>query len=120
MIHGFEDETAALTPKERLLVGDFIKGMTGRSKKDIVTADEIIRRMRGKGIRLSGPRVRKIINYIRAHGLVKNLVATSKGYYVETDQEELKKYVGGLVERAQAILQVANSFGFGHYIIDKP
>jgi hypothetical protein len=60
-------------------------------------------------IRLGGARIRKIINYIRTKGFVPNLIATSKGYYVSTDPEEVRKYIYSLRQRSNAIARIADA-----------
>ena len=68
------------------------------------------------GIRFGSARVRKIINHIRLHGMVKDdagqtlcLVASSKGYHVSDNAEEIRKYVYSLRQRAHAIQEVAKA-----------
>lgn len=112
MIIGFEEETQPLTTEEMTLVSRFAKGLQDRiGEEKAVTSDRIIRTLKGEGYPgINGPRVRKIINYIRTKKLLKNLVATSKGYYIEPDPEKVRLYVAGLKARAEAILAVANSY----------
>lgn len=59
------------------------------------------------GLSITGARMRKIINWIRTKGLIPNLIASSAGYYVSNDPEEIDKYVFSLKQRAHAILHVA-------------
>ena len=54
--------------------------------------------------KVSEPRIRKCINYIRINGLVPHLIANSRGYYVATTVEEVDKYANSLKDRATAIL----------------
>jgi len=111
MINGFEYETGPLDDTELQMVAQFVKGFSGKIGADnAVTSDQIIFGMKARGYKITGARVRKIIHYIRIKGLVKNLVATSKGYYIETDPDKIKEYVNGLKQRAAAITAVANSY----------
>lgn len=113
MINGFEEETGPLTPSEMMMVGWFATSFSYHiGENQAVTSSKIIRAYNSnhKDNLMSGPRVRKIINYIRTCKLVKNLVATSKGYYIENDPDKLKEYVNSLRQRADAILEVANSY----------
>lgn len=111
MIPGFEDITAKLSEEELshipLMVEAFKKKI---GEGSAVTADTITRNYKRMGVKMEGPRVRKIVNYIRMKGLLPNLVATSKGYYIEPDPVKLKKYVMGLKMRAKAINAVADSY----------
>jgi hypothetical protein len=115
MITGFEEETQPLTEEEHAIVRLFVNSFTRRApgEANAITSQEIIAKMELVGCRMTGARVRKIINYIRINKLVRNLVATSKGYYVESDPEKIREYVKGLKERAAAILAVAESFDVG-------
>lgn len=111
MIHGFDDITHELTQEEMELLPVFVKGLSSKLGEDrAVTSGEIIRAMEIKGISLTGARIRKIINYIRVKKLVRNLVASSKGYYVEMDPKKILEYRKGLLARAKAIEEVAMTF----------
>lgn len=109
MINGFEEETAPLTDYEKTLVKHFVKGLENR--KDPVSNTNMIKGLKLMGIKdITPARVRKIINYIRMNHIVRNLVASSKGYYVENDPKKLKEYINSLHQRADAILAVARSY----------
>lgn len=112
MIEGFEYITADLTDSELKLVAKFVKGFQDKiGVFKAVKSQKIISGFKKEyNIDLSGARVRKIINYIRINGLVPNLVATSKGYYIEPSPTKRKAYVNSLHQRAHAILAVAKSF----------
>ena len=77
-----------------------------------VTSAEIIRVLKAEpyNFKINGARVRKVINYIRLNGIVRNLVATSKGYYIEQDPKAVELYKQSLRERIGAIEAVLNSF----------
>lgn len=123
MLHGFEDITAELTPDELALVPLFVKGFGDKlGEENAVTSKQIIRSLEKRRINaiqsgedampvtVTGPRIRKIVNHIRMHGLVRNLVATSRGYFIETDPSKIAKYKQSLKARAKAINAVADSF----------
>lgn len=59
-------------------------------------------------IQLSQIQMRKIINYIRTEGIVKNLAADWEGYWIEKDTLKVMKYIKSLELRAKAIMNVAN------------
>lgn len=111
MIEGFETETAALSEREKDMVALFVEGFKNHvGANRAVTAGKIAGGVEAKtGIFLSGPRVRKIINHIRLHGLVPNLIATSRGYYVATSQREIIVYIRSLDQRIGAIQAIRNS-----------
>lgn len=96
-----------MAPSERLMVGHFIVGLKNHvGAANAITNAAMLKHLKATspGLRLSGPRIRKIINYIRCHRLVENVVATSNGYYIETDPGKLLEYVESLRDRASAIL----------------
>lgn len=111
MINGFSKETADLTPQE-MKVAEY---MANRIKYNIgvkhaVTSSKMIKDIHfNLKVKLTGSRIRKIINHIRRNKMVDGcLVATSKGYYIETDKKEISKYVESLRQRANAINKVAD------------
>jgi hypothetical protein len=114
MITGFEDITYELTKYEReVLLPLFVRGLkTKVGKHNSVTSSTISTTLKGQGYKVSGPRIRKIVNYIRVHRLIKNLIATSKGYYISEDPEEIEKYVESLRQRIREITLVANTYKF--------
>jgi len=113
MINNFDKETAPLT-EEEIRAASIIarKICLNIGVEKAVTSEKIIEAMARQNIKLTGARVRKIINHIRRTRLVDNLVASSKGYYVENDQVKLREYVDGLLQRAEAIKVVAESYQF--------
>jgi len=56
--------------------------------------------------KFSEPRLRKCSNYIRTNGILP-LIATSQGYYVSYDKQEINSQIQSLVERANSILKSA-------------
>ena len=104
MILNFEEYTHDLTDYELLLVPKFVQSFSTKvGKVHAVTAKVIEEKMTAAGSKLSGPRIRKIVNYIRNMGLVEGLVATSTGYYISTDLQEVSDYIESLESREGAI-----------------
>lgn len=104
MILNFEEYTHDLTEYELLLVPKFVQGFSTKvGKVHAVTAKMIEEKMTASGSKVSGPRIRKIVNYIRNMGLVEGLVATSTGYYISTDLQEVSDYIESLESREGAI-----------------
>lgn len=115
MLSGFEKYTDSLTDYEKeVLLPVFVQGLrTKIGKESAVTNAFMIKALKQQGYKhLSEPRVRKIINYIRCTGLIHNLVASSKGYWVENDLEERRKYVDMVKERAEAMLSALKYINF--------
>lgn len=107
MINGFEEYTEHLNEYERdTLLPLIIRGLqTKIGSKNAITNKKMIKALTSIGYDgLSEPRIRKIINYIRIQGLIINLVASSKGYYVENNIEERRRYVEGVQARAKSML----------------
>lgn len=111
MLYGFESITADLSDYERYTLLPIMTKCLERKvgKANAVTNRIMCERMGEHGYDIGEARVRKIINYIRVMDLVPCLLATSKGYYVSKDIEELTLYIGSLKDRAAAILAVADA-----------
>ena len=105
MINGFEEETAPLSEEEEKLVPVFVQGLrTHVGYTNAVTASYMTEVFKTKyGVRVDGPRVRKIINHIRLRGLVPRLIASSRGYYVADKDLDLLRYIESLRQREGAI-----------------
>lgn len=132
MVTGFEYITSELTPFEEeiilpLIVNKWEKKQVGA----VVSMKEMIegvnkfcktngvhkyRKLKSGKITIdkypyttTGPRMRKIIHYIRVKNLVKNLIATSDGYYKTQDLKEIENYIKSCRERANSFLEIANA-----------
>jgi hypothetical protein len=57
-------------------------------------------------MKITGARLRKLINYIRRKDMIPCLVASSKGYYIATDNEDMRRFVTSLQQREDAIRAV--------------
>ena len=108
MINGFERETAPLTDYEKdTLLPLLVRGLSSKIGKNMAVSNKyIVSRLIKQGYKIDEARVRKIINHIRLKGLVPCLVATSAGYYIATDEEELREYIESLRGRESAIRAV--------------
>jgi len=107
MIAGFEHQTEPLNDYERdILLPVIVRGLQTKIGSGMaITNKEMADKMQEHGYKkVSGPRIRKIINFIRIQGLIINLVASSKGYYIENNIQERRKYVQGVKDRAQSML----------------
>lgn len=108
MINGFDELTQPLTDYERdTLLPVIAYGLSLKiGKRAAITNGRICDALRSKGYKITEPRLRKIVNHIRTRGMVANLVATSKGYYVATTIEEMTDYIASLKARESAIREV--------------
>lgn len=107
MITNFEEVTCELSEYELRLVPVLIRGFETKTKANPIKAPEIIKSMKGFGYKISEPRLRKICNHIRSNGLLP-LIATSNGYYVSYDRDEIAAQIRSLRERADSINNCAN------------
>lgn len=113
MIKNFEEITCPLTEEELSLVKVLVAGFRNRDKDNPIKAPQIIaainkdRTKYNLSQKFTGPRLRKIANYIRANGIIP-LIATSKGYYCSNDWQEIGDQIYSMQQRADAILRAAN------------
>lgn len=77
------------------------------SKGKITNNDLRALMMQKHQIHLSQIQMRKIINYIRTEGVIKNLAADWEGYWIEKDTLKVMKYIKSLELRAKSIMNVA-------------
>jgi hypothetical protein len=111
MLNGFDRQTEPLNDYERdTLLPVICRGLkTKIGEARAITNAAITKAMKGAGYQLNEARVRKIINHIRTTGMVKWLIATSKGYYIATSRQEMEDYIGSLRGREDAIRAVRES-----------
>lgn len=111
MINNFEEQTSPLNEEEMHMMKMMIPAFKNKvGIKNAITSGEIIAKMEERGYKIGGARLRKIVNHIRTRRLVNNLVASSKGYYIENDPDKIMEYRESLIQRANAIKAVAESF----------
>lgn len=117
MLYGFDEQTSPLTEvEEHVLLPLIVQGLKNRTNADgdidkdgPVTEIYACRKLNALGHNITGPRWRKIINYIRVRGIVPRLCASSKGYWVETDDERYMKWIGSIQGRIDALVAVRDS-----------
>lgn len=113
MINGFKNETHELTAEEFRLLPLIVDGLkTKIGKVNAITNNKMVKAMKAHGHKITPPRLRKIIHHIRITGLIERLVATSKGYYITNDKEELEDYIESLTQRAESITRIADQLAF--------
>jgi len=106
MITNFEKLTEDLNEEELKLIRVLIIGYSSHDSSSPIKEPEIVSKLRAKGYKISGVRLRKLNNLIRSRGLLP-LIGTSNGYYVSYDPVEIKKQILSLQERSDAILSAA-------------
>lgn len=115
MITNFEEITSDLTNEELKLIPVLIAGFKKRGKSNPIKAKDIVDGMNNwieqnpdfPKFKFSDARLRKLCNFIRTTAMLP-LMATSNGYYVSYDQEEIRLQIKSLEERASAIQSSAN------------
>ncbi len=105
MLKGFEKQTHALNEYEmNTLLPLMVSGFkTKVGKSNAVTNKHICSSLAEQGYDVNEPRVRKIVSFIRMNHLVPLLIATSKGYWVSTDAQEIKDWVETMNGRIDAL-----------------
>lgn len=108
MIKGFSNETSPLNDYElRVLLPVILAGLKDKQgKRNAVTNGYIIGRLKQQCYRIDAPRLRKVINHIRTNDLIPGLIATSEGYFLAEDEQELMDYEDSLRGREEAIKAV--------------
>ena len=105
MINDFEDITYELTEDELNKVPLIIKGISMRKGKAMAVSGSLI----CEKMNLKGPRLRKIINYIRVKNLHYGLCSCGKGYYTANKLKELEDCVISLKQRIASQVKVLNA-----------
>ena len=112
MITGFEEHTSELTAEEMEILNIVIHGFRQYKKNNPIKSELIVTRMNqylqnnGYKIKMNGPRLRKMVNYIRSNGLIP-LIATSHGYFTSDCTETIAEQIKSLQERANSIQRCA-------------
>lgn len=112
-ITNFENYTAELTDQELEILPIIIHGFRAYKKNNPIKAELIVNRMNeylknnGYKIRLTQPRLRKLVNYIRSNSLLP-LIATSHGYFTTDCKLTIQEQIKSLMERANSIERCAN------------
>ena len=109
MLQGFEDYTADLTVQEiDVLVPFVVKGLERRvGIENAITSKQMCAGLnnfpRTAVFNTKPPKLRKIVQYIRVHGLVPRLASSSKGYYICNDDLHFKEYLESLMARIESM-----------------
>lgn len=112
MVTNFEEYTEELTPEEKKLIPLLIAGFQSRTKANPIKGKDICKSINAKQViyglkhKFTDVRLRKLSNFIRCRSIIP-LIATSAGYYVSYDLQEIQKQILSLNERADAIVESA-------------
>lgn len=109
MIEGFSEYThdpLTAEDEDMLNILVFLLGPCVGPKRAITNA-RICQDLHQLGFNAKPARIRKIIHEIRIKRLIDNLVATSTGYYICTNDDDIKRYIISILQRASSIREVA-------------
>jgi len=112
MVTNFEQITEELTRKELDIIPILVSGFKRYTKENPIKSDTLVNNLNeyfeknNIHNKITGARLRKCCNYIRTNGLLP-LIATSNGYYVSSDKNEIQKQIQSLIERANSIMNCA-------------
>lgn len=111
MLPGFEQHTKSLNKTQvEILVPIFLKGFKGKiGKSNAITSTEIIDKIKCRyNVELSDSTVRKVVNHIRNNNLLPGLIASSEGYYISNNIQDVKRYIDSLSARINEITRIKN------------
>lgn len=126
MIRNFEEYTSELSEEEiKYIVPRLLKILIltiGKDKaltnkqivKDINIVNQIHVPIETKGsliilehqVKTSEARIRHMIHVLRVSDMISCLIATSKGYYISNDKQEIETYIGSVDDRLRSIYQI--------------
>jgi hypothetical protein len=111
-ITNFEEFTHELTSEEMEILPIVVHGFRNYKKANPIKSELIVTRLneyllvRGYKIKMTGVRLRKIVNYIRTNGIIP-LIANSHGYFTSDCKETIQEQIKSLQERANSIERCA-------------
>jgi hypothetical protein len=107
MLKNFEKITIELTSQELEYV-EFLGQwfMHNKGKENVVKNGDIIKLIKTAfDKKITEPRVRKVVQFLRTNGLP-NLIATSNGYFYSDDVAEIEAWIVSLKQREAAIREI--------------
>lgn len=108
----FEDITHPLTKMEMGHVDTIYNLLLQATKQKQLSNGQLLAEINWRSEseeKLTPPRIRKIIRYLRINKKVP-IIATSKGYFISNNIEELKKQSKSLGQRAKQNLKLKETF----------
>ncbi|MBC8315241.1 MAG: hypothetical protein H8E51_07035 [Bacteroidetes bacterium] len=108
-VTNFEEVTKELSEDEFSMLPNLIQILQEHAdQENAIYSNDLCRKMatRCKVEKFSGPRLRKMVNYLRVNGILP-VIATSKGYYLSYNKDIIELQIKSLFERASAIRKSA-------------
>jgi hypothetical protein len=112
MITNFEEYTHELSSDEMEILPIVVHGFRNYKKTNPIKSELIVSRMneylntKGYKIKMTGVRLRKMVNYIRTNGIIP-LIANSHGYFTSDCKQTIQEQIQSLRERANSIERCA-------------
>ena len=95
---------------QNVLLPILMKGLEmKKGKENAVTGKGIVYCLRNAGLSIDERRVCRLINHMRTNDLVVGLMASNRGYYITSNEEELIDYEKILLRREAALKNVRMS-----------
>jgi len=107
MITNFEGITKELSETEKLLLEPLIEILEKTNKEKPILSRELESELKLVDVKFGGARLRKLTNFIRCNRIIP-LIATSKGYYISNNREDIETEIKSLRERANSINNAAD------------
>jgi hypothetical protein len=115
MITNFEEITANLTPEEKFLTVSIMEILVKFKKNNPIKSVELVeiinQQFYSREKIFTGVKLRKYCNYIRSKSLLP-IIATSNGYFVSYDKNEIALQIESLEQRSEAILNSVDGLKF--------
>jgi hypothetical protein len=116
MITNFHEITENLTLEEKEITVEIMVILNKLTKKKPMYSYEIVELLNkkffiGKDKKFTDIKLRKYCNYIRSKSFLP-IIATSNGYYVSYDKNEIALQIESLEQRSEAILNSVNGLKF--------
>ena len=108
MITNFEEYTQDLTSEELATISKVCEVLSIYTKANPVKSPALVKHINNElrkeqwHVQITEVRLRKIVHTIRATGMLP-VIATSKGYYISYDVDDVCAQVRSLIERGQSI-----------------
>ena len=101
----FEEITHEITDEEKQIAEDLCQILKKKTGKNNALTNKDLRLHLEVSFNkhVTGPRLRKVIQFIRLNGLLNGLIATSSGYWITEDPEELNSWIESMKERENAV-----------------
>jgi hypothetical protein len=108
MIDGFEEYTKPLTVDEWKAVPVIVAMLNSTKGGAVVTGQQLSRTSGWAGTK-GQSRVRHVIHVLRVTGEVPKLIASNRGYWIASSDDDVRIYIQSLEQRIAAITSVRNA-----------